>query len=70
MKTKGAIVNINGNIPVRWDGRVVKCEFCKAWIGWGITRFENKIPFDHGDENCTSHFDTCKEYYQYKRGQQ
>jgi len=59
-------VMVNGKIPVEWDGRVVNCRGCGKWIGWGVTKNGKNIPFDHGDENFTSHWATCPNSNQFR----
>jgi len=61
-------VEVNGKIPVTWNGKVVKCKGCGAWIGWGETASGKLMPFDHGDPKFTSHWATCPKASQFRQG--
>jgi len=65
---KGTVIEVNGRIRVKWDGRVVKCKGCGRWIGWGTTEAGKKMPFDHGDPMFTSHFATCPKAGMFRKG--
>lgn len=59
MRISGATVEINGTEKVQWDGKVVKCESCGAWIGLGVAEDGTRRPFNHGERECRDHAETC-----------